>query len=169
MKTQKTKAKPKNKNFRPRNKKRNFSKKNRSGKRKKKLSLHEVILKYQNLMDQHINARRKLFELFFRKDPRRVSRLQKNFEKTGRDIRNFESQLSPEFREVLETRTEAYPLDLEYSSLSQEQREIAPKEDPQSSLYHISDTQKNRPSYSEDKEESIGTMEDYHEYKELSY
>lgn len=171
MKTQKTsQRKAKNKNFKYKNKKKNSPRKSqsRSGKRKKSLSLNEVILKYQNLMDQHIMARKKLFELFFRKDPRRIEKLKRNFERTGQDIRNFERQLSPEFKKVLETRTEGYPLDLDYSASSDEKRETPPTSDPESQLYHISEVQKERPSYAEDREESRGTMDDYLKYKELA-
>lgn len=141
--------------------------KNNNSTSSKILKGDEIIFKYDHLLEQHVQARRKYFELFYRKDPRRVEKLERNFQKTSMDIRSFETRLKPWQLEVLYKRTEGYPLDLDYSESSQEkvvdELPTAPFID-----IHINASQRARSSYKDDTEESVGSFEDYEKYKELT-
>lgn len=152
------KKKSNNKNKRRRNNR------NNNNNNKKPLKDDEIILKYDNLMEQHLNARKKYFENYHRKDKRRVEKLERNFHKTALDVRAFERRLKPHQFEILEKKIDGYSPDLDYSQSSGElvvtDLPVAPFGDP-----HENQTQQARPSYKDDTEESVGTMDDYEKYR----
>ena len=138
------------------------------------LTSNQVLVKYDNLLEQHLITRRKYYEYFNRVDDRQLRRLEKNFFDSIEHLRRFEANLEPWQREALEKRkTERYKLDLTYSSnRGWNPEEIAKadfqpdeNEDP-----HFKDSQKEAfEEYRDDTEESEGTYEDYLKAKGLAY
>ena len=134
------------------------------------LTTNQVLVKYDNLLEQHLITRRKYFEYFNRVDDRQLRRLEKNFYDSVEHLRRFEFNLEPWQREALEKRkTERYTIDATYSlnrgldPLALQPIEVAPEdiEDP-----HFKDSQKEAfVEYKEDVEESMGSYEDYLKYK----
>ncbi len=137
------------------------------------LTINQVLVKYDNLLEQHLVTRRKYYEYFNRVDDRQLGKLEKNFFDSIEHLRRFEANLEPWQKEALEKRkTERYRLDLTYSSnrgwdpAEVTKVEITPAEieDP-----HFTDNQKEAfEEYKEDAEESAGSYEDYLKYKGLT-
>jgi hypothetical protein len=136
------------------------------------LTSNQILVKYDNLLEQHLITRRKYFEYFNRVDYRQLKKLEYSFYDSVEHLRRFEFSLEPWQREVLEKRkTERYKLDLTYSNnRGWNPEEIAKadfapdeNEDP-----HFKDTQKEAyQEYRDDVEESSGTYEDYLKLKGL--
>ena len=136
------------------------------------LTTNQVLVKYDNLLEQHLITRKKYFEYFNRVDYRQLNKLEKNFYDSLDHLRRFEANLEPWQREALEKRkTERYQPDLTYS----QNRDLDPAleakveiaddeiEDP-----HFKESQKEAfEAYKEDTEESEGTFEDYLKIKGL--
>lgn len=130
------------------------------------LTTNQVLVKYDNLLEQHLITRRKYYEYFNRVDNRQLYKLEKNFFDSIEHLRRFEAGLEPWQREALEKRkTERYRLDLTYSDnrgwnpeeIAQAGFEPDENEDP-----HFKESQKEAfEEYKEDDEESVGTFEDY--------
>jgi hypothetical protein len=131
-----------------------------------KLSLIDRIYeKYQNLLEQHLIARKKYHDLFYRADPPQKNKLERQFFGTLRDINDFEARLNPAERELFEKRNNGLALDLTYSTLNAAALEASTQEVPSGpSDPHYMQSQKNA-SYKEDKEESVGSKDDYEKYK----
>jgi hypothetical protein len=137
------------------------------------LTINQVMVKYDNLLEQHLVMRKKYFEYFNRVDDKQLKRLEKNFFDSIDHLRRFEDQLEPWQKEALEKRrTERYQPDLTYSlnrGWNPEEirlSEFAPdeNEDP-----HFKDSQREAfEEYKEDKEESEGSFEDYLNYKGIT-
>lgn len=133
--------------------------------RPKSLTPARITQKYDNLLEQHIVARRKYFEMHGRAQGRQLEKIENNYQKTLDSLRRFESGLKDWQIEVLKDKIDAYPADRQYSV----SRELEPKgEDvPFSGEFddpHLLPTQIEA-DFSGDTEESIGTMEDYKAYK----
>lgn len=136
------------------------------------LTTNQVLVKYDNLLEQHLITRRKYYEYFNRVDDRQLRKLEKNFFDSIEHLRRFESNLEPWQREALEKRkTERYKLDLTYSNnrnwnpeeIAKEHFAPDENEDP-----HFKDSQKEAfEEYKDDTEESEGTYEDYLKLKGL--
>jgi len=136
------------------------------------LTSNQILVKYDNLLEQHLITRRKYFEYFNRVDYRQLKKLEYNFYDSVEHLRRFEFSLEPWQREVLEKRkTERYKLDLTYSNnRGWNPEEIAKadfapdeNEDP-----HFKDTQREASQeYRDDTEESSGTFDDYLKLKGL--
>jgi hypothetical protein len=130
-------------------------------------------VKYDNLLEQHLITRRKYYDYFNRVDERQLYRLEKNFFDSIEHLRRFEAGLEPWQREALEKRkTERYRIDSTYSEnrgwdpLAVQPIEVKPEEieDP-----HFKETQKEAfDEYRDDREESVGTFEDYLKLKGLN-
>lgn len=137
------------------------------------LTSNQVLVKYDNLLEQHMITRRKYYEYFNRADERQLLRLEKNFYDSIEHLRRFEEGLEAWQREALETRkTERYKIDSTYSEnrgldpLAIQPIEVSPEEieDP-----HFKDTQKEAfEEYRDDREESVGSFEDYLKLKGLN-
>jgi hypothetical protein len=131
-----------------------------------KFSLADRIYeKYQNLLEQHINARRKFHDLFYRADLPQKNKLERLFNSTLKEIRDFEGRLNPHERELFEKRHNGLALDLTYSTLNAAALEASVQivsEGP--SDPHYMQSQKNA-SYKDDREESVGSKDDYEKYR----
>lgn len=133
--------------------------------------LDQLLLQYDRLVDQHIEARKKLHELYYRCDNNRLYKLEDQFFLTAQKILKFQRELRPWQLDLLKKhRTEIYPLDTAYSSAHPEAEKFdntTASTVTSSNLYHISPVQLNRPSYKDDSEISEGTIEDYLQYKSM--
>jgi hypothetical protein len=137
----------------------------------------QLLVQYDRLLEQHVEARKKLHEQFYRVDLARLDKLEKKFDDTLRDLRAFEKQLKPWQEEKLRNyKTEFYPLDAEYSqnyASEEEVTEFKTLKGPQAQLatsvrgvnFHTNEVQVKRESYAADVEDSAGTYEDYLKYK----
>lgn len=128
-------------------------------------NIERVYEKYLNLLDQHIIARRKYHDLFYRADPAQKNKLERNFYNTLNDIREFESRIAPDVKILFEKRNNGYQYDRTYTSNHEipiegdvVPQDIAPAEP------HLLQSQI-AADYSGDVEESVGTAEDYLKYK----
>lgn len=131
------------------------------------INIERIYEKYLNLLDQHLIARRKYHDLFYRADPGQKNKLERNFYNTLNDIRDFESKLAPEARELFEKRNNGLRPDNIYTSNHELPTigDIAPPE-TETADPHFLQSQK-AANYAEDKEESVGTADDYLKYKNL--
>jgi hypothetical protein len=165
---------PQQQRSRSENRNRDFQSANRSRRYGgRPLTTNQVLVKYDNLLEQHLITRRKYYEYFNRVDEKQLKRLESNFFQSIEHLRKFENNLEPWQREALEKRkTERYRLDLTYSSNrgidpTQLQPEIIPEdqiEDP-----HFKESQKEAfEMYKDDFEESEGSIEDYLKLKGLA-
>ena len=129
------------------------------------INLDRIYEKYLNLLDQHLIARRKYHDLFYRADPAQKAKLEKNFYHSLNELNDFKDKLAPAARELFEKRNNGLHLDLTYTTnhqLPEQSQAVANDgevEDP-----HFLQSQKNA-DYSGDNEESVGTMDDYLRYK----
>lgn len=130
-------------------------------------NIERLYEKYLNLLDQHLIARRKYHDLFFRADPAQKIKLEKNFYNTVNEVREFENRMSPETRALFEKRNNGLKPDIIYATNHELPLEAAPVsddlviEDP-----HLLQSQINC-DFSGDTEESVGEAEDYLKYKGL--
>lgn len=136
------------------------------------LTANQVLVKYDNLLEQHLIMRRKYYDYFNRVDDRQLKKLEKNFFASIEHLRRFEAGLETWQREALEKRrTERYGLDLTYST----NHEL----DPATGNVEITDEEIEDPhfkesqaeafeEYKDDTEESEGTYEDYLKLKGLA-
>lgn len=137
------------------------------------LTTNQVLVKYDNLLEQHLITRKKYYEYFNRVDERQLYRLEKNFYDSIEHLRRFEASLEPWQREALEKRkTERYRPDFTYSlNRGLDPNELAPIEVKPEEIEdpHYKDSQKEAfVEYREDTEESEGSFEDYLKLKGLN-
>ncbi len=150
----------------PSNKNRSKKKRPTNNKRRYKLTKDESIyVKYLTLMEHHLSARKKYFALFDRADPQQKAKLERNFTGSMAKVREFEEALSEEDLAAFKAKVNGLKNDSTYS----ENHEIAFDAEPVSfdsgaAEPHYLETQKNS-NFSEDVEESVGSMEDYLSYK----
>ena len=157
--------KPSNKSRRGGRNRRNRSQNSNQGPR-----LHGIDLirsKYLSLVEQHVEARRKYYDLFFRADPNQLRKLEKEFTDSQARVLAYEESLRPEDRDQLIKDYGGKPEDHVYTQnhqLPAHQIEVPVTgdfEDP-----HVLESQK-QANFKNDTEESVGTIEDYKKLKGL--
>lgn len=177
-------AKPQNKrrngNFKKRNNnqpngRNNSNNNNSNNKRKftpnknrrpKSLTPARIQQKYDNLMEQYLTARKKYFDIFGRANQKQMDKIIKNYHMALEALRKFGSELKEDWqKEILEQKVNGLPEDRQYST----DHDLVPKGDEISFVGefedpHLLKTQKEH-NWSNDTEESTGTMDDYHAYK----
>lgn len=131
--------------------------------------LERLINKYENLRIQHLEARRKYFDLFERADPQQKDKLERVFTNTALKMKEFEDSLRDEDKLLFDQHYNGLKEDRIYSENHQLDPVGAPLVDASQSNEdpHFLISQKNA-NYSSDTEESVGTYEDYMSYKGLS-
>jgi hypothetical protein len=165
--TNNSSGKPASKNNRNRNRKRSNNKRRPHSKGPKLSTLEKAYRSYLNLLEKHLDARRKYFELFHRADPRQLAKLERNFNGAIKELRDFEDNLSPDIKDNFTKKVNGLKLDTIYSTnheLSPDSQEVShdlPAEEP-----HFLESQKE--SFNEDTEETHGVMDDYYAYKGLT-
>lgn len=143
-----------------------------------------VFERYDQLRTEHMAARKKYYEMFGTPDYNLKKKLEITFNKTIEALTNYEKTLQPIQREALLKKIELYDYDLTYS----QNRELLAADAPAKSAFglypalpglldtppeapfqdpHYLQTQVNRPSFKEDAEESVGSIEDYKKLKGL--
>lgn len=148
------------------NKKKNFFK--RKTTTVKHSGIDYITTKYLNLLDQHIQARRKYFENFDRVNNATLEKLEQNFIDSQKLFLTFKEKLNEEDRKNFEARYESIKPDTIYSSnhnLNDDSYKI-PEEELVIEDPHLLESQK-RAAFSQDTEESMGSLEDYKSYKNL--
>lgn len=128
-------------------------------------NVERVYEKYLNLLDQHIIARRKYHDLFYRADPAQKNKLERNFYNTLNDIRDFESKLAPDVKVLFEKRNNGYQYDRTYTSNHEISIEgdPVPADLPPAEPHYLQS--QIAADYKDDVEESVGTADDYLRYK----
>lgn len=128
-------------------------------------NIERIYEKYLNLLDQHIIARRKYHDLFYRADPAQKNKLEKNFYNTLNDIREFENKLAPDVKTLFEKRNNGYQYDRTYTSNHEipVEGDPVPADLPPAEPHYLQS--QIAADYSGDTEESVGTAEDYLKYK----
>lgn len=145
-------------------------KRHRNNRRGPRQTIQEKVAKrYHHLLETHIQARRKYYDLFNLADPNQKAKLERQFERSLRELREFEQGLRPNEKEVFDKYYGNWgELDLTYASNHglppyQGEIEVSPEEieDP-----HYLESQKEA-NYRDDTTEDVGTYEDYLRYKGL--
>lgn len=128
-------------------------------------NIERIYEKYLNLLDQHIIARRKYHDLFYRADPAQKNKLERNFYNTLNDIREFENKLAPDVKVLFEKRNNGYQYDRTYTSNHEipVEGDVVPSDLPPAEPHYLQS--QIAADYSGDTEESVGTAEDYLKYK----
>ncbi len=155
---------PRSKNYKNnRNKNRNFSKKKKFFRKnfKKPEKSSSVMDHILELESRYMAARKKYYEKYHTPDLKQRDKLERDFVNTKKRLNDYIDNLKGEKKEeFLKIRKE-----LNFDHTYAENHDLDPKEkdvdptlgdDP-----HITHEQKQRKSYSDDTEESTGTMEDY--------
>lgn len=134
----------------------------------KSLSGFEKIERaYLNLLEKHLESRKKYYDLFHRADPRQLAKLERSFYRTLTELREYEDAIKEEYKEQFNTKYNGLKLDHTYSENHQippEAESVATEGDFEDPHYLPTQSQTN---YSEDTEESMGSLEDYNRYKGL--
>ncbi len=128
----------------------------------------KIIAKYDTLQEHHQAARKKLYEMFFRANKDQKRKLEEKFESTLNQLYKYEGELKDWEKEALNKKIEGYPMDTEYTSNHNIPVDLADPEPTEIIDEHVNATQKSRPDYSNDKDESIGSINDYYTYKGIS-
>ncbi|WP_127715948.1 hypothetical protein [Halobacteriovorax sp. HLS] len=148
--------------------KNNNNKKKKFFKKGPRLSAEELItLKYNNLLEQHLLARKKYFALFHRADPNQKAKLERIYYNTASKLREFEMTLTGEKKELFKKHFDSLKPDYQYSTnhdLPPEPEHVSHQEEFEDP--HYLEMQKEA-KYADDTEESMGSIEDYKKYKGL--
>jgi hypothetical protein len=157
---------PKKPNNNKNRKRYNSNNSNNNNNRNGNSKTNRVCSHYDTLQDQHIIARKKFFELFYRADKNQKRKLENKFNATLEALRKYEAELKPDQKILLQKKVNGQPLDLTYSStreMSAEHSFVEECTTPDD--IHINEIQKERDNYSTDTEESLGSIDDYKKYK----
>lgn len=155
---------------RPKRQRPSGSNANNKNRRPKSLTPSRIQQKYDNLLEQHIVARRKYFESHGRVQGKQLEKIEYNFDKTLTALRDFENNLKDWQLEVLNNKINGYPEDRQYSKT----HELTPKGDAVAfdgdfdDPHLLKSQQEAKLAYAEDTEESVGTIDDYKTYKGIS-
>ena len=125
-------------------------------------NFNTAFKRYDDLLQQLIKARKKYFELFGRVGTKEKTDLKNKYYKTLDQLRTYEQSLPDWQVSQLNQKLDPCKEDLTYSEQNTSERLVPPQEheDP-----HQMIAQKKRESFSDDSQESIGSMEDYNKFK----
>jgi hypothetical protein len=130
-------------------------------------NLERTYEKYFNLLDQHLIARKKFHDLYYRADNQQIVKLERNFYQTLKDLRDYEERLTPDSKIYLEKRINGLKVDITYSTNHQISEIVVEQQITTASEVldpHLLNSQMSA-NYIDDKEESVGSMDDYLRYK----
>lgn len=150
-------------------KKSNSNRRRRGGRQRSgpKLTGFDLIAaNYNKVLSDHLEARKRYFELYHRAQPAQRDKLERVFYETLDKLYGFENTVDAQYQAQFREMVDGLKPDLIYS----EKRELAPEgvleisdeaeiEDP-----HLLESQKSA-DFTDDTEESTGTLEDYKAYK----
>lgn len=136
--------------------------------------LDSLMKRYGKLLDLHLAARKKHHDLFYKADPQQKVKLEKNYYYTLDNLRKFEETLKPEDRELFHKNFKELSLDQTYSlnhNLSLKDEKPSPKEQDTEESTQFEDphllVSQTQESFTQDTEESVGSIEDYKRLKGL--
>jgi len=152
-----------NRRRRPNNRKGN---RNTQSKGPKLTGFEKVERGYLNLLEKHLESRKKYYALFHRADPRQLAKLERSFYRTLEELRTYEENIKPEFKEEFNAKYDGLKQDTTYSTNHEldpglQEPEVHEIEDP-----HLLPTQVDH-EFKGDEEESVGSIDDYNKYKGL--
>lgn len=151
-----------NRNRRGRNNRRNRSN------RKRNIPTREVFSAYLEQLSRYLTARSQYFQAHRGVMNKKVRKAYDIYERALSSLRSFEGKLKPWQKEEFSKRKNSFPEDNEFSTKhpeAEQAQEVSSETDNQAIFYHELISQKES-NYSEDTEESSGTIEDYQKYKE---
>lgn len=149
------------------NKRRNNNSRRRNNNKKFKINLDPLFKKYSVLLEEMIAARKKYFEMFHRCDEIKKTKLETTYVNKIKEFNEFKDKLNEDEKEKLASMFPSWSIDTTYST----NHEISP-DAPSVEITNIDDphfleSQKNL-SFSDDTEESSGSLEDYKTYKGIN-
>lgn len=131
-------------------------------------SVETLYMRHLELIEYHMQMRKKYYEQFYRGDERNRKRLERDFFKSIETLRNFESNIPAHQKERFNKLLNRYPLEKTYTENHHLPIEGTIQEQEQILDPHVNMNQLNRPSYKEDREESVGALLDYQKIKGLA-
>lgn len=141
---------------------------NSRNRRPKTLTPARILQKYENLLEQHLIARKKFYEMHGRITGKQLEKVEFNYNKTMKALYEYENTLPKEWqKEVLQNKLELYPQDRQFSTTHELEPVGELEEVPEDFDIHLLPTQVNH-DWSNDTEESSGTIEDYKAYKGIT-
>jgi hypothetical protein len=161
-------SRPFNKNGPNRNNRRRYrGHPNKSRPLNPKAQIERLVEKYINLLDQHLVARKKFHDLYYRAEIPQLNKLERIFNQTLFELREFEKRIPAEQLDAFNERINGLERDTTYSTnhnIDPNLKEIIT--DNEISDPHLLKSQKAQ-TFKEDKEESIGSLDDYNRYKNI--
>ena len=124
-------------------------------------SIEKLLLKYQNLLLQHHQARRKYFEAYNRE--KNQQKAEKQYLLCLKELRQFEQSLSAWQQEQFAAHFDPYPLDQTYTQHHPDQTAVGVSFAGEFPDPHILPSQK-AALWPTGEEESVGTMDDYQKW-----
>jgi len=125
-------------------------------------SLDKLIQKYQNLLLQHHQARRRYFEAYNRE--KNQAKAERQYLQCLKELRQFEQSLSGWQEEQLKAHIDPYPPDCSYSQTHPDEHPVEVSRAGEFADPHILPSQKSA-LWPSDQEESVGTMDDYQKWQ----
>ncbi len=136
--------------------------------------LESLVKRYGKCLDLHLAARKKHHDLFYKADPQQKAKLEKNYYQTLDNLRKFEETLKPEDKELFLKNFKELNPDQTYSlnhNLPLKDEETSSSEPKVDDSIEIEDPHllmsQTQQSFSDDVEESVGSIEDYKRLKGL--
>lgn len=125
-----------------------------------------VAANYDKILAEHLEARKRYFEMYYRAQPAQRDKLERVFYDSLDKLYNFAENVPAEHKEAFEQKINGLSFDRVYSERREipadGQLEISGPEDIEDP--HYLESQKNA-NYKDDTEESYGSIEDYLAYK----
>ncbi len=119
-----------------------------------------------NLLEEHLQARKKYFDFFHRADSRQLLKLKNNFYRSLEKLRQFEASLGPELKKHFVSKLDGFKHDTVYSERRKgTATETLPSAQGVANPHFLPSQM--RDSEAIDTQESTGTLEDYLNYKGL--
>ena len=119
-----------------------------------------------NLLEEHLQARKKYFDFFHRADPKQLLKLKNNFYRSLEKLRQFEASIGPELKKYFVAKLDGFKRDTVYSERRKgTATEILPSAQGAANPHFLPSQM--RDSGAPDTRESTGTLEDYLNYKGL--
>ncbi len=129
-----------------------------------------VLQKYDNLLEQYLIARKKYFEMKGKVSGKQLQKVENNWQKTVKALREYEINTTGWQKETLAQRVNFFPEDRTYTT----NNEIEPIGDEVALTgdfldeHYLATQLAAAAQYKEDTEESTGSIDDYKAYKGIT-
>lgn len=130
---------------------------------KKLTPLEKAQKAYLLLLERHLEARKKYFDLFHRADPRQLAKLERIFSESAKALLDYEDSVGPEIKEEFMAKKSGLPLDTAYSDRRELEEIVLPRPEEIFDPHFL--VEQKEADFQNDQEESEGTLEDYKRYK----